>query len=99
VPSNEWDEEGMSSIPETESQINDDENSNPRGPLPDQSAEDPELLYFIKNGRFEDDLVLGQPLPKSLADNFRSHEYSANEINKLINNTGMFTLYKSSVKF
>jgi hypothetical protein len=86
VPSNEWDDERTSSIPETDSQINDDENSNLHGPLPDQSDEDPELLYFIKNGRFEDDLILGKPLPKQLADSFRSQDYSINEITKLINN-------------
>ncbi|KAI6183287.1 hypothetical protein M3Y97_00473300 [Aphelenchoides bicaudatus] len=86
MPGNhEWDEEGMSSIPETESQINDDENSNPQDPLPDQSEEDPELLYFIKSGCFEDDLVLGKPLPENLVDNFQPQEYNTNEINRLIN--------------
>lgn len=86
MPSNEWDEEAMSSIPETDSQLNDDENSNPQGPLPDRSEEDPELLYFIKNGRFEDDLIVGKPLPQQLTDNFQQNEYTPNEINKLVNN-------------
>jgi hypothetical protein len=47
--------------------------------------EDPELLFFIKNGHFEDDLLADQALPERLADNFRSQEYHQNDIVKMIN--------------
>lgn len=84
VHANHWDEEGMSSIPESGSQINDDEHGQVL--LPEDSADDPELLYFIKNGRFEDDLVIGQSLAKDLIDGFRLSDHNVNEVSKIINN-------------
>lgn len=39
----------------------------------------------MKNGRFEDDLMLNCELPKRLVDNFQSNDYHQNDIIKMIN--------------
>lgn len=46
---------------------------------------DPELLFFIKNGHFEDDLLINQALPSHLTDNFCPEDYHQNDIVKMIN--------------
>lgn len=75
-----------SSIPESALNTIDDENSIPEDVEEEElEPEDPELLFFIKHGRFEDDLLPNRALPKRLADNFRPREYHQNDIVKMIN--------------